>query len=102
MRVVTGKHSQMDEVASGTSVMSQSDLRLHFGLGQAKFVDLIEVKWPTTQKVEKFTHVEANQILTIRKTRASSRRRRSATEPGTSRQFLRAGVMGSTSVPKHF
>jgi hypothetical protein len=66
VRVVTGKHAQMNEVASGTSVMSQSDLRLHFGLGQANFVDLIEVKWPTTQKLEKFTHIEANQILTIR------------------------------------
>ena len=65
-KVVTGKHSQINEVASGTSVMSQSDLRLHFGLGQAKVVDLIEVKWPTTQKVEKFSHVEASQILTIR------------------------------------
>ncbi len=65
VRVVTGKHAQIDEVHSGTSVMSQSDLRLHFGLGQAKVVDLIEVKWPTTQKVERFTNVEANQILTI-------------------------------------
>jgi len=35
VRVVTGKHAQMDEVHSGTSVMSQSDLRLSFGLGQA-------------------------------------------------------------------
>ena len=66
VRVVAGKHSQINEVHSGDSVMSQSDLRLHFGLGQAKTVDLIEVKWPTTQKVEKFTRVEANQILTIR------------------------------------
>jgi len=66
VRVVTAKHSQINEVHSGDSVMSQSDLRLHFGLGQAKTVDLIEVKWPTTQKVEKFTRVEANQILTIR------------------------------------
>jgi hypothetical protein len=66
VQVVTGKHSQMDEVHSGTSVMSQSDLRLHFGLGQAKKVDLLEVKWPTTQKVEKFTDLEPNQILTIR------------------------------------
>jgi len=66
VRVVTGKHAQMNEVATGTSVMSQSDLRLHFGLGQAKVVDLIEVQWPTTQKVEKFTHIDANQILTIR------------------------------------
>ena len=33
VRVVTGKHAQIDEVHTGTSVMSQSDLRLHFGLG---------------------------------------------------------------------
>jgi len=66
VRVVAGKHSQMDEVHSGTSVMSQSDFRLHFGLGQSKIVDLIEVKWPTTQKVERFTNVKVNQILTIK------------------------------------
>jgi hypothetical protein len=80
VRVVTGTHAQMDEVHSGTSVMSQSDLRLHFGLGQAKLVDLIEVKWPTlvvdkngnngkpaeVPQVEKFTNVEANQIITIK------------------------------------
>jgi len=29
-------------------------------------VDLIEVKWPTTQKLETFPRVKANQILTIR------------------------------------
>jgi hypothetical protein len=66
VKVVTGSHVQMNEVASGTSVMSQSDLRLHFGLGEAKVADSIQVKWPTTQKVEKFTHIEVNQILTIR------------------------------------
>jgi enediyne biosynthesis protein E4 len=66
VRVVTGSHSQIDEVLSGSSVMSQSDLRLHFGLGKAAVVDVIEVKWPTTQKIERFTQVKANQILTIR------------------------------------
>jgi hypothetical protein len=66
VRVITGKHAQMDEVHSGSSVMSQSDLRLHFGLGKAAIVDLIEVKWPTTQKIERFTQVKADQILTIR------------------------------------
>jgi hypothetical protein len=65
-RVITGKHVQMDEVHAGGSVMSQSDLRLHFGLGKAESVDAIEVKWPTTQKVERFLNVKANQILTIR------------------------------------
>lgn len=66
VRVVTGKHSQMDEVHSGDSVMSQSDLRLHFGLSQAKVADLIEVRWPTTQQVERFTGIRANQMLTIK------------------------------------
>jgi hypothetical protein len=66
VRVTTGAHIQMDEVHSGSSVMSQSDLRLHFGVGRSQIVDLIEVKWPTTQKIERFTKVKANQILTIR------------------------------------
>ena len=66
VRAVVGNHSQMDEVRSGSSVMSQSDLRLHFGLGKAQIVDLIEVRWPTTQKIESFPKVKANQILTIR------------------------------------
>ncbi len=66
VRVVTGTHAQMDEVHSGSSVMSQSDLRLHFGVGKAQTIDLIEVRWPTTQKTERFTQVKVNQILTIR------------------------------------
>lgn len=66
VRVVTGKHSQTDEVHSGTSVMSQSDLRLHFGLGDAENIDRLEVKWPTTQEVETFTNLEVNRILTIK------------------------------------
>lgn len=66
VRVKTGDHVQMDEVHSGGSVMSQSDLRLHFGLGKAEFVDFIEVKWPTTDRIEHFSKVAANQILTIR------------------------------------
>jgi hypothetical protein len=66
VRVVAGGHAQIDEVHSGGSVMSQSDLRLHFGLGRAAVVDEIEVRWPTTRRVETFSGVKANQILTIR------------------------------------
>jgi hypothetical protein len=66
VRVITGEHVQMDEVHSGSSVMSQGDLRLHFGVGKAETVDVIEVKWPTTGKLERFPQVKANQILTIR------------------------------------
>ncbi len=66
VRIVTGQHAQTDEVHSGASVMSQSDLRLHFGLGAAPRIDLIEVTWPTTRTVEKFSNLEANQFLTIK------------------------------------
>jgi enediyne biosynthesis protein E4 len=29
-------------------------------------VDTLEVKWPTTQKIERFAKLKANQILTIK------------------------------------
>jgi hypothetical protein len=66
VRVSVAGHMQMDEVHSGGSVMSQSDLRLHFGVANAKKIDWIEVKWPTTWKIEKFADVDVNQILTIK------------------------------------
>jgi hypothetical protein len=68
VRVVTGQHAQMDEVLSGGSFLSQSDLRLHFGLGQAKTVDLIEVRWPLGLQ-ESFRNVAANQLVIIREGR---------------------------------
>ena len=65
VRVTTGDRVQIDEVMSGTSYYSQSDLRLHFGLGSAKRVDLVEVRWPTG-KIESFSDVEANCLIHIR------------------------------------
>ena len=38
---------QTDEVRSGASYLSQSDLRLHFGLGDAKVVERVVVYWPS-------------------------------------------------------
>jgi hypothetical protein len=64
VRVVTGKHSQINEVMSGSSYVSQNDLRLHFGLGSAKVVDLVEVRWPLGL-VESFKNVDANQMLVL-------------------------------------
>jgi enediyne biosynthesis protein E4 len=66
VRVVCGSHVQIDEVHSGSSVMSQGDLRLHFGLGKLQSVDLLEVRWPTSGTLERFRQVKANQIVTIR------------------------------------
>ena len=46
VRVSTGKMQQLGEVRSGGSYLSQSDLRLHFGLGSASRIDKVEVLWP--------------------------------------------------------
>ena len=45
--VHAGGVTQTDEVRSGGSYLSQSDLRLHFGLGSATRVDSVEVHWPS-------------------------------------------------------
>jgi hypothetical protein len=51
VRVTANSQTQLGEVRSGGSYLSQSDLRLHFGLGTAKSIDILEVLWPggTTQ-----------------------------------------------------
>jgi hypothetical protein len=47
VRVRTGNRGQLKEVRSGGSYLSQSDLRLHFGLGAATVASEIEVVWPS-------------------------------------------------------
>ena len=56
--------TQIDEVRSGGSYYSQNDLRLHFGLDQAKTVDLLEIRWPSGQ-VDSFTNLAINRLYTI-------------------------------------
>jgi hypothetical protein len=64
VRVTTGGHAQIDEVMSGSSYYSQSDLRLHFGLGRAVKVDTVEVAWPSGLK-EAFQELPANHLFVI-------------------------------------
>jgi len=58
--VTSGALKMIDEVRSGGSYMSHNDLRLHFGLGEAKQADSIEVRWPGGL-VEKFPAAPANR-----------------------------------------
>jgi hypothetical protein len=61
--VITGGHKQIDEVRSGGSYISQSDFRLHFGLGSVTNAE-ISIRW-LDGKVENFKQVSAGQIVTI-------------------------------------
>ena len=54
----------MDEVRSGGSYISQNDLRLHFGLGDALKAEQAEVLWPSGQR-EVFRDLKANQIIVL-------------------------------------
>ena len=62
--VSAGGRTQVDEVRSGGSYLSQSDLRLHFGLGSAARADSIAVRWPSGQKTV-LKDVAADRVLTI-------------------------------------
>jgi len=52
------------EVASGRGYNSQSDLRVHFGLGAATKVEKLEVRWPDG-KVEEFRVEGVDRIVTL-------------------------------------
>ena len=60
----TGRHRQMDEVRSGSSYISQNDLRVHFGLGKAERADL-EVRWPSGV-VDRIPGAQVNQVITVK------------------------------------
>ena len=65
IRVLTGNTWQMREVKSGGSYPCHSDMRLHFGLGQATVADQVEIRWPSGF-VEKLEQVRADQALKVR------------------------------------
>ncbi len=55
---------QVQEMRSGGSYLSQSDLRLHFGLGGAVQADLVQVTWLDGTQTRR-TKVTANQIVSL-------------------------------------
>jgi hypothetical protein len=65
VKVVAGDLTQYDRVRTGGNWLSGNDMRLHFGLGEHQEAELVEVRWPSG-KVERFTHVSANQVLVVR------------------------------------
>ena len=65
VKIVSGDLVQTDEVHSGDSYISQSDLRLHFGLEKRTKIDLIEVRWPSGT-VDKITDAKVNSIVSIK------------------------------------
>ena len=63
--VKVGQRTLVDEVRSGSSYISQNDLRVHFGLGAATKTDGVQVRWPSG-RVERFDNLPVDAIHTLK------------------------------------
>ena len=62
--VTAGGRSQAQALLSQSSYYSVNDFRLHYGLGDAKQADRVEVRWPSGL-VEQFGPQAANRVVTL-------------------------------------
>ena len=65
IRVKTPTRILVDEVRSGSSYNSNSDMRVHFGLGAATKIEWVEVRWPSGL-LERFANLAMNEIHTVK------------------------------------
>jgi hypothetical protein len=56
---------QVDQAKGGTSYMSASDPRIHFGLGKRTKIDSLAITWPSGQ-VDKLANVSADSIIAVK------------------------------------
>jgi hypothetical protein len=64
IKIVAGGMTQTDEIHSGGSYLSQNDLRVHFGLGETKTIDSVEIRWPSG-KLENLGPLAADQYYAV-------------------------------------
>jgi enediyne biosynthesis protein E4 len=64
LKLVAGGMTQTDEIHSGGSYLSQNDTRVHFGLGQAAKIDILEIRWPSGN-VETLKNLEADKFYSV-------------------------------------
>jgi hypothetical protein len=65
VRATAGDLVQLREVTSSGSYLSQSDLRIHFGLGDHQRLDKADVLWPDG-KVETLINLAADHFYSVR------------------------------------
>ena len=64
VRLTAGGRTQTRWRVSSSGYLSQGDFRLHFGIGDARLVDRIEIRWPSG-RIQTLTNVRPNQVLTV-------------------------------------
>ena len=56
--------TQVEDVKSCNGYYSASDLRIHFGLGEAKKVDVVEIRWPSGA-VDTLKDLDVNRLYVV-------------------------------------
>jgi enediyne biosynthesis protein E4 len=64
VKLITAGRQQMVTVGTAGSYLSSSDKRVHFGLDKEKFVDRIEIRWPSGIR-QTLRHIPADQIIKV-------------------------------------
>jgi hypothetical protein len=64
VKIVAGGMTQTEEIHSGGSYLSQSDLRVHFGLNTATKIEFVEIRWPSG-KVETLRNLDADKFYSV-------------------------------------
>jgi hypothetical protein len=64
VRIQSGGMRQRAYIHDGVTYLSQSDRRVHFGLGDATTVEALEIQWPDGNR-QALRHVEVDRLLTI-------------------------------------
>jgi hypothetical protein len=65
LKLVSERFTQYEQAKGGMSYMSAHDQRIHFGLGQRKTIDSLEITW-LSGVVDKLSNVPVNQIITVK------------------------------------
>jgi hypothetical protein len=65
IKITTAHGSQYNHATTAVGYNSSSDKRVHFGLGDSKVIDRIELAWPSGI-IQTLTKVNADQVLTVR------------------------------------
>src|SRR5262249_42268759 len=64
VKIVTTEGTQYATVTTGSSYLSSGDKRVHFGLGKAKIIQTIEIRWPSAI-VQLLKDVAVDRIVPI-------------------------------------
>jgi hypothetical protein len=64
LKIVAGGMTQTEEIHSGGSYLSQSDLRAHFGLNTAAKIDSVEIRWPSG-KIETLKNLDGDKFYSV-------------------------------------